>query len=165
MSSKSTAVDDDEDQNVTGPTDAVSRAIADYALTKAFSTQREAGDEVNRFLLCSLVSQSAKRVKARAETEGEFLPMTLVVRGVLRAYRVAIKEQRGALAGLEADAVKLKSLNTAILKEELKRHRRERVENSKTRLDQASRSGDEAKVRTEKDALERAIAARDKLQR
>lgn len=165
MSSKRTAVDDDEDQDVSAPTDAVDRAIAEYAMTKAFSTQREAGDEVNRFLLCSLVSQSAKRVKARAETEGEFLPMTMIVRGVLRAYRAAIKDQRGALAGFEADAVKLKSLNTAILKEELKRHRRERVETSKTRLDQANRSGDESKVRTEKDALDRAIAVRDRVSR
>ncbi|HKY03575.1 MAG TPA: hypothetical protein VJQ56_01730 [Blastocatellia bacterium] len=129
------------------------------------STEREAGDEVNRFLLCSLVSQSAKRVKARAETEGEFLPMTAVVRGVLRAYRAAIKVQHEALAGFEADAEKLKDLNTAILKEELKRHRRERVETGKMRVDQAARSGDEAKVKTERDGLERALAARDRFSR
>ena len=33
-------------------------------------SERDAGDQVNRFLLCTLVSESSKRIKASAERAG-----------------------------------------------------------------------------------------------
>lgn len=138
-----------------------STSTYESALSPAVS--RESGDEVNRFLLCSLVSESAKQIKARAERAGEHLPMTMVVRGVLRSYRAAAKEERGALAGPGIDMDKLRDINKKVLKEEITRHTKERVENGKARLAWANRLGDEARINAEKEALESAIAARDQL--
>ncbi|HEX8087510.1 MAG TPA: hypothetical protein VF762_01575, partial [Blastocatellia bacterium] len=126
---------------------------------------REAGDQVNRFLLCTLVSESAKRVKMKAEKSGESLPMTMVVRGVLRAYRLAAKDKYGPLSEPDLDIAGLMSLNDKVLRDEIARHSRERVHNSETRLAHAERLGDDTRVKAEKDGLEHAIALRDRLAR
>jgi hypothetical protein len=120
---------------------------------------------VNRFLLCVLVSESAKRIKASAEKSGESLPMTMVVRGVLRAYRLAAKDKYGPLAEPDLDITGLMSLNEKVLRDEITRHSRDRVKNSETRLAHAERLGDDARVKAEKDGLEHAIALRDRLTR
>jgi hypothetical protein len=125
--------------------------------------KRAAGDEVNRFLLCALVSESSKQIKRRAARAGESLPMTIIVRGVLRSYRAAAREGREALAGSELNLEKLRELNDRVLKQEIIRHTRERVEDGKARLERAKRLGDEAKIKTERAALEGSIAARDHL--
>jgi hypothetical protein len=139
----------------------VSPARNEGAISPAIS--RESGDEVNRFLLCALVSESAKQIKRRAERAGERLPMTIIVRGVLRSYRAAARESRETLAGSELDIEKLRELNDRVLKQEVIRHTRERVENAKARLERANRLGDEARIKAERAALEGAIAARDHL--
>src|SRR5437867_3017370 len=77
----------------------------------ARSSQREVGDHLNRFLLCTLVNRSAKTIKARAEKVGERLPMAIIVRGVLKSYRLAAKDPSGPLASSEPDMVALRKLN------------------------------------------------------
>lgn len=127
------------------------------------SDQRGAGDHVNRFMLCALVNESAKRIKASAKNAGESLPMTKIVRGVLRSYRRAAKERHGPLAGSELDIAGLRSLNKNVLKDEIARHSRDRVKTSQARLARARRLGDDTKIKAEKDDLERAIELRDRL--
>src|SRR5438067_2252694 len=71
--------------------------------------QREAGDQLNSFMLCALVSKSAKRIKAGAEAKGVFLPMTHVVRSVLRSYRLVAKDKNGPLSTSNPDISELGS--------------------------------------------------------
>ncbi len=132
-------------------------------ITNASRTQREVGDQVNRFLLCALVSESAKRVKVGAEKIGESLPMTMIVRGVLRSYRLAAKDEYGPLAKPEPDIAGLRILNEKVLKDEVARHSLERVKNSETRLAHAKRLGDDTRIKVEKEGLERAVELRDRL--
>jgi hypothetical protein len=100
-----------------------------------------------------------------AEKSGESLPMTMVVRGVLRAYRLAAKDKYGPLAEPDLDITGLMSLNEKVLRDEIARHSRDRVKNSETRLAHAERLGDDTRVKAEKDGLEHAIALRDRLTR
>lgn len=125
--------------------------------------ERDAGDQVNRFLLCTLVSESSKRIKASAERAGESMPLAMIVRGVLRAYRVAAAEKDGPLAGPDLDMPGLKTLNEKVLKGEIARHTRERVKNSEARLARAERLGDDVRIRAEKGELELAIEVRHRL--
>lgn len=126
-------------------------------------SERDAGDQVNRFLLCTLVSESSKRIKASAERAGESMPLAMIVRGVLRAYRVAASEKEGPLAGPDVDISGLKRLNEKVLKGEIARHTRERVKNSEARLARAERLGDDTRIKAEKGELELAIEARTRL--
>ena len=132
-------------------------------MTIASSTQRETGDHVNRFLLCALVSESSKSIKASAEKAGESLPMAMIVRGVLRSYRMAAKDKAGPLADAEFDIAGLRQLNKKVLKDEIARHSRDRVNDVKRQLAQARRHGDESRIKAVEEGLERAIASRDRL--
>jgi hypothetical protein len=175
--SNSTVIADDGDSPVmakpTGfPISTVKARTAERQASTAYSQpnntsrpDREAGDQVNRFLLCTLVSESAKRIKVSAEKSGESLPMTTVVRGVLRAYRLAARDKYGPLAEPDLDIRGLMSLNEKVLRDEIARHSRDRVKNSETRLAHAERAGDDARVKAEKDGLEHAIALRDRITR
>lgn len=125
--------------------------------------ERDAGDQVNRFLLCTLVSESSKRIKASAERAGESMPLATIVRGVLRAYRVAAADKEGPLAGAELDVSGLARLNDRVLKGEIARHTRERVKNSEARLARAERLGDDSRIKAEKGELELAIEVRSRL--
>jgi hypothetical protein len=79
-------------------------------------SQREAGDQINSFMLCTLVSKSAKRIKMQAEQQGVYLPMAIIVRRVLRAYLLAAKDKDGPLAISNPDINELGDLNKKILK-------------------------------------------------
>ncbi|HVF89644.1 MAG TPA: hypothetical protein VNH22_06220 [Blastocatellia bacterium] len=125
--------------------------------------QRESGDQVNRFLLCSLIAESAKQIKARANRAGEALPMAQIVRGVMRSYRLAAKDKNGPLSQTELDMPGLRKLNDKILKDEIMRHSRARVKNSETRLAHAERLGDNTRIKSEQESLDRAIELRDQL--
>jgi hypothetical protein len=125
--------------------------------------ERDSGDQVNRFLLCTLVSESSKRIKASAERAGESMPLATIVRGVLRAYRVAASERGGPLAGPELDVPGLTRLNDTVLKGEIARHTRERVKNSEARLARAERLGDDSRIKAEKGELELALEVRSRL--
>jgi hypothetical protein len=127
--------------------------------------EREAGDQVNGFLLCTLVSESAKRIKASAERSGESLPMTMIVRAVLRSYRIAAKDKHGPLSDPELDIAGLRLLNEKVLKDEIARHSRDRVKNSEMRLAHAEQVGDDGRIKVEKDGLEHAIELRDRLRK
>lgn len=131
--------------------------------TFASVTEREMGDQVNRFLLCALVSESSKSIKASAEKAGESLPMSMIVRGVLRSYRLALKDKSGPLAEAEFDMAGLRLLNAEVLKDELSRHSRDRVNNIKRHLAHARQNGDGARIKDVEDGLQRAIALRDRL--
>ena len=157
--------------NSTSKTDPTNRARAAKAGEKQTRTEaadtsrseRDAGDQVNRFLLCTLVSESSKRIKASAERAGESMPLAMIVRGVLRAYRVAAAEKNGPLAGPELDVPGLAKLNDKVLKGEIARHTRERVKNSEARLARAERLGDDSRIRAEKGELEAALEVRSRL--
>ena len=125
--------------------------------------ERESGDHVNRFLLCSLIAESAKQIKARANNAGEALPMATIVRGVLRSYRTAAKDKNGPLSQTELDMPGLRRLNDQVLRDEILRHSRARVKNSETRLAQAERLGDTTRIKSEQESLHHAIELRDRL--
>ncbi|MBI3651702.1 MAG: hypothetical protein HY231_11850 [Acidobacteria bacterium] len=91
--------------------------------TDAAGVQREAGDQINCYMLCTLVSKSAKRIKISAERAGVFLPMTLVTRSVLRSYRLAAKDKDGPLATSNPDIKDLANLNQKILASLLKQRK------------------------------------------
>jgi len=159
--------------NSSSKADVSNRARAAKAAEKAVAgraeaadgsrSERDAGDQVNRFLLCTLVSESSKRIKASAERAGESMPLAMIVRGVLRAYRVAAADKDGPLAGPELDISGLARLNDKVLKGEIARHTRERVKNSEARLARAERLGDDSRIRAEKGELELAIEVRSRL--
>jgi hypothetical protein len=120
-------------------------------------------DGVNRFLLCSLVSRTAKLVKARAERAGERLPMPAIVKSVLHSYNSAAKRSPGILAGPTLNLEHLRSLLEEVMKEEVRRYAQEVVKNSRVRLAQANRVGDEARIKSETESLERALASSSRL--
>jgi hypothetical protein len=124
---------------------------------------RETGDEVNRFLLCVLVSKSAKYIKQKAQDSGEYLQTTTIVRGVLKSYRVAAKENPGLLSGSTLHLSGLRKLNRRVLKEQINSSVRERVRDSQARLARATRLGDETRIKSAKDELARDVADRDRL--
>ena len=83
----------------------------------ALPDQREAGDQVNGFLLCTLVSDSAKRLKTRAHRAGISLPMTVVTRFVLRAYRLSATDNFGPFATAALDIPMLRLMDAKILED------------------------------------------------
>lgn len=132
-------------------------------MTEAPANRREAGDQVNRFLLCALVSESAKSIKEKAGKIGESLPMTMIVRGVLRSYRLAAKDINGPLAKPEPDIAGLRILNEKVLKDQIMHHSRDRVKSIEKRLTHAQRLGDDVRINAEREGLEHAIELRDRL--
>jgi hypothetical protein len=130
---------------------------------EASAIQREAGDQVNRFLLCALVSESAKSIKEEAGKIGESLPMTMIVRSVLRSYRLAAKDINGPLAEPEPDIAGLRVLNEKVLRDQVMHHSRDRVKSIEKRLSNAQRLGDDARINAEREGLEEAIESRDRL--
>src|SRR5262245_14499178 len=71
---------------------------------------RETGDQVNGFLLCALVSASAKRIKVRAKASGLSLPMTNITRCVLQAYLLAAKNHFGPFSATVPDTAALRRM-------------------------------------------------------
>ena len=129
----------------------------------ASGVEREWGDQVNRFLLCALVSESSKSIKASAAKSGESLPMSMIVRSVLRSYRLALKDKCGPLSEAEVDIAGLKMLNKKVLKNEIARSSRDKVNNIKRQLAHARRHGDDVRVKAVEEDLERAVSSRDRL--
>jgi hypothetical protein len=131
-------------------------------IINTLDTRRE-GDQINRFLLCALVNESSRQIKRSAQKAGATLPMTMIVRGVLRSYRLAATDEYGPLAGPGFDISGLRRLNDGILRCEIARHTRDSVKNSEARLAQAQRHGDGERIKVERDGLEHAIELRDRL--
>jgi hypothetical protein len=105
--------------------------------TGALPDQREAGDQVNGFLLCALVSDSAKRLKTRAHRAGISLPMTVVTRFVLRAYRLSATDDFGPFATAALDIPMLRRMDAKILEDIIAY---QSVEKSKNDLAKRARS-------------------------
>lgn len=124
---------------------------------------REAGDQVNRFLLCTLVNESSAQIKVSAQKAGVSVPMSRIVRGVLRSYRLAAIDEFGPLAGPTLDIAGLRRLNEEILGREIARHTRDSVKSSQAKLARAERLGDGERIKIERDGLEHAIELRDRL--
>ena len=120
--------------------DDVTKVLDNQIMTRANTKsavevdRRECGDEVNRFLLCTLVNNASRYIKARAERAGETLPMTTVVRGALRSFRLAAMEHDGPLNGSILDLPALTALNSGVLRSELERYSRARVKRDEVRV-------------------------------
>jgi hypothetical protein len=119
---------------------------------------RGSDDEINRFLFCAVVNRSAKHISARAENAGGYLPMSVIVRGVLRSYRQAAKEQAGIFRGPKLNMTFLRELNEKVLRDEITREGL-RLKNSQERLARTNRPADETRIKAGQDELERVIAA------
>jgi len=101
---------------------------------------RESGDEVNRFLLCTLVNDASRHIKARAERAGMTLPMSAIVRGVLRSYRLEANDRNGPLADAVLDIAAIQKLNARVLGSEIARHDRDRARRSESKSPRTERS-------------------------
>ena len=120
-------------------------------------------DKLNRFLLCALVSESSRQIKISAQNAGATLPMSVIVRGVLRSYHLAAADKSGPLAGSTFDSSGLRRLNEGVLRCEIARHTRDRVKNSEARLARAQQLGDGEKLKAEREGLEQAIEYRNRV--
>ena len=145
------------------PATGESSLISSSLVIRAVEVVRETDDEINRFLLCVLVSKSAKQIKERAMNSGEQLPTTTTVRSVLRSYKLAAKENPGLFAGPDVHAPSFRRLNGRILREQVRTSVKERVRKSQVRLDHANRLGDDTRIRAEKEALARDVSDYDRL--
>ena len=101
--------------------------------------RRDCGDEVNRFLLCKLVNNASKQIKASAERSGETLPMTMIVRGVLKSFRLAALDKDGPLTGSVLDIPALTLLNSRILQGEIARYDRARAKRNEAKTSRTER--------------------------
>jgi hypothetical protein len=137
--------------------------VQDVSIEGAPVAAREAGDEVNRFLLCALIRESAKHIKMAADRSGIYLPPTRIVRGLLQSYRRAAKENQGLLTGPRIDTAILKSLNQKIRKDEIERYSQQRVLSGQALLAHANGIGDQITIKAAEQALESPVSARDRL--
>jgi hypothetical protein len=112
---------------------------------------------VNRFLLCKLVNDASKEIKANAERSGETLPMTMIVRGVLRSFRLAAMDKDGPLTGSVLDIPALTSLNSRVLHGEIARYDRARAKRNEAKSARAERPNENT------GAVETAIKWRERL--
>jgi len=122
-------------------------------------------DKVNRFLLCALVIDSAKKIKGQARDLGEDLPLSTVVRGVLECYNTATMENRVSLAGSDPNVWSLTKLNAGVLSGEMRRHMKKQVTRRQAQLDYAHHLGDAPRIQFQQEALAHATTARDQLAR
>jgi hypothetical protein len=139
------------------------RPGVDYKVANFPHAQRDTSDQVNRFLLCVLVGESAKRIRAAAARAGESLPITKIIKGVLRAYRLAAAQEGGPLAGNEPDLAAIEILNAKILRDEIASLSQERLKTSEARLARAKSDGDDTRIRAEESEIERGIELRDSM--
>ena len=143
--------------------DDVTRRLDAQAVTQSTGSlanildRRECGDEVNRFLLCKLVNDASKHIKASAERAGETLPMTMIVRGVLRSFRLAAMDKDGPLTGSVLDLPALTSLNSRVLQGEIARYDRARAKRNEAKSARAERPNENT------GAVETAIKWRERL--
>jgi hypothetical protein len=120
--------------------------------------RRECGDEVNRFLLCRMVNDASRHIKANAERSGETIPMTTIVRGVLRSFRVEALDKDGPLTGSVLDIPALTTLNSKVMRGEIARYDRARAKRNESKSARADRPSDNAQA-----TIENAIKWRERL--
>jgi len=125
--------------------------------------EQNIGGKVNRFLLCSIVSQSARRLKSTQS--GETASVTMVGRRVLKSYMKAAMEIGGPLADSVPDIARLGALNKRIVEDEVLCQAQKSVEEIRGRHGESRRSGDEARIKSDQSSLANAIAHRDWLEK
>jgi hypothetical protein len=144
-------------------------AIAEQAAVREASsrgtplTPRRAGDEINRFLLCAIIRESARQIKAAAATRGISLPVQKIIRRLLDSYGRAAEENQGLLSGPKFNSSILRTLNENLCKEEIGRYSRETVLSSQMLLAHAKRIGDQTRINAAEELLESALLAQDRL--
>lgn len=152
--------------------DDVSRRIAARALENRTGpigrvaerpTRIGAGDDVNRFLLCAVVKESSRQIRARTRSAGTAFPMSTIVRGVLRCYRRAATDRDSPLADATFDIAGLRRLNERVLRDETRRLALERVGTSQASLARAERLGDDSRIKVERAELDLAIETKEAL--
>jgi len=94
-------------------------AVAEASIRDAPLGPRNAGDEINRFLLCAIIRESAKQVKTTADRSGVFLPVQTIVRRLLDSYGRAAEENPGLFSGPKCNSPVLRALNEKLCKEEI----------------------------------------------
>ncbi|HZS45630.1 MAG TPA: hypothetical protein VFC63_11040 [Blastocatellia bacterium] len=117
---------------------------------------------VNRFLLCSLVSQSARVLKT-SSLHSQSSSVTMIGRKVLRAYLKVSMDAECPLSDSTLDLTRLGLLNKKIVEDELMAQAQKRVDECRVRHTESKQSLDEAKIKVEQGGLSRAIAHRDRL--
>jgi len=122
------------------------------------------GGRINRFLLCSIVSQSARRLKASRSQSNESASVTMIGRGVLRSYLKAALDVDGPLADSIPDIARLGLLNKRIVEDQVLGQAQKRVEEIRVRQGESRRSGDETRIKSDQSSLLNAIAYRDWLE-
>jgi len=144
---------DDVTRRLNGRSTAQSKAPLAVVLDR-----RECYDEVNRFLLCTLVNGASKHIKASAERSGETIPMTTVVRGVLQSFRLAAMDKDGPLSGSVLYLPALTSLNSRVMRSEIARYTRARTKRNESKPGRGERLNEDAGT-----ALEKVIKWRERL--
>jgi hypothetical protein len=124
---------------------------------------RNAGDEINRFLLCALIRESARQIKTAAEKSGVCLPFQRIIRRLLDSYGRAAAESPGLLSGPKFNASMLRALNEELCKKECSRYSQETVLSRQMVLAHARWIGDQTRIKDAEEALESALLAQDRL--
>jgi hypothetical protein len=124
---------------------------------------RNAGDEVNRFLLCALIRESARQIKTEAEKSGVGLPVQRIIRRLLDSYGRAAAESPGLLSGPKFNNAILRTLNEELCKKECCRYSQETVLRRQIVLGHARWIGDQTRIRDAEEALESALLAQHRL--
>jgi len=138
-------------------------AVREASSQGAPLTPRRAGDEINRFLLCALIRESARQIKTAAQRSGVCLPVQRIIRRLLDSYGRAAAENPGLLSGPGFNTSILKTLNEKLCKEQIGRYSREMVLSSQMLLAHAKRIGDQAGINAAEELLESALLAQDRL--
>jgi hypothetical protein len=124
---------------------------------------RNAGDEVNRFLLCALIRESSRQIRTAANTSGVCLPFQRIIRRLMDSYSRAAGENPGLLSGPTFNSSTLRRLNEKVRKEEIGRYSKETVLSSQLLLAHAKRIGDQIRIKAAEEVLEGALLAQERL--
>ena len=84
-------------------------------------------NHANPFLLCALITESSRQIKARAGRAGQQLSMARIVHCILRTYKHAATSGTGPLSGSTMDVACVHDLNEAVFKDEMHRIALEKV--------------------------------------
>jgi len=119
---------------------------------------RPASDRVNRFLLCGLVFDAVRKVKASAERSEVRLPVAEITRKVLRSYLLAAEETRPPA---QPESLGLKFVYEEALIREITRQLQDRIKTDARRYAKGERREDKKLIKAEKDDLEPAVITPD----
>src|SRR5215470_7650180 len=110
-----------------GSTIAAQAAVREASRQGIPLVPRTAGDEINRFLVCALIRESASQIKTAAERGGVRLPFQRIIRRLLDSYGRAAAESPGLFSGPKFNASMLRTLNEELCKKECSRYSQETV--------------------------------------